>query len=255
MTHACTTTRTTTTRTNPTEEHPRPLDRVLGTLFLAMWRIAGALALPFLLLHPRARRHIIGLPAPVPGWTWLHGASAGEHTAARALTQAVDSCWRTSSSWRTPVADAFPAPLDLPYVVGRWLDRVRPGRLVLIEGELWPGWLDACRRRNIPIAVVNARPGRGTHRWRMIKPLWRWLTQGVQFIEQAQTGDLKLSATSEEATFALGRESIIAASTRPGDEARILQAWQSLPQPRPRLVRLSPAVLSGHGARVAHAQA
>ena len=86
--------------------------------------------------------------------TWLHGASAGEHQAARALAvglQSAEGAFRTSSSWRTPVLGAFPAPLDLPGLPGRWLDAFRPGRLVLIEAELWPGWLWACRRRGIPV--------------------------------------------------------------------------------------------------------
>jgi 3-deoxy-D-manno-octulosonic-acid transferase len=179
---------------------------------------------------------MLGLLAPSPGWTWLHGASAGEHTAARALSQVVPQCWRTSSSWRTPVKGAFAAPLDLPFVVSRWVDRARPCRLVLIEAELWPGWIVAARNRGIPIVVVNARLGSGTHRLRRIRPLWRWLSAGVQFIDQADTGDLKLSATVRAASFEIGRDAIVGASTRAGDEARLIEAWASLPQPRPLLV-------------------
>jgi len=218
----------------------------LGTVFFLLWRLAGLLAWPFLLLHPGARRHMLGLHVPVPGWTWLHGASAGEHTAARALSTVVPQCWRTSSSWRTPVLGAFPAPLDLPFVAARWLDRARPSRLVLVEAELWPGWLVACRNRGIPVVVVNARIGRGTGRWRRIRPLWRWLTAGVQFIDQADTGDLKLSASVRSASIDLGRDAIVGASTRPGDETRLLSAWRTLPDPRPLLI-LAPR----HAARFA----
>ncbi len=209
---------------------------VLGSAFFVVWRLAGLLAWPLLLLHPGARRHMLGLHVPVPGWTWLHGASAGEHTAARALSEVVPRCWRTSSSWRTPVLGACPAPLDLPFVVGRWLDRARPCRLVLVEAELWPGWLVAARNRGIPVVVVNARVGRGTSRWRAVRPLWRWLTAGVRFIDQADTGDLKLSATVRAASFSLGRDAIVGASTREGDEARLLAAWEHLKEPRPLLV-------------------
>lgn len=219
---------------------PRPpgrLDRLLGLALLLAWRWLGLLLLPWLLLHPRARRHVVGLPAPEPGWTWLHGASAGEHTAARALALVIGpEVWRTKSSLRTPVRGAFPAPFDLPWVVGRWLDRARPVRLVLVEAELWPGWLWHCRRRGIPVAVVNARPGRGTSRWRRLGPLWRWLTWGVTFVSQEETGDLKLATQLQAAAFALSRDTFIAASTRPGDEARVLAAWSQLPAPRPLLV-------------------
>lgn len=223
--------------TGQEQEPQRPLDTLLGLLFLAWWRWLGLLLLPWLCLHPQARRHILGLRAPAPGRIWLHGASAGEHVAARALARVLGpGVWRTKSSLRTPVAGAFPSPLDLPWVVGRWLDRARPQLLVLVEAELWPGWLWHCRRRGIPVAVVNARPGRGTSRWRAIGPLWRWLTRGVRFISQEETGDLKLAAELQAAAFQLERDTFIAASTRPGDEARILAAWEQLEPPRPLLL-------------------
>ncbi|MEC8424042.1 MAG: glycosyltransferase N-terminal domain-containing protein, partial [Myxococcota bacterium] len=121
------------------------LDRVLGTLFLALWRTLGLVALPFILLHPHARRHAWRVPAPAPGRTWIHGASAGEHRVVEALRAAHGpGAWPTSSSARTPVPTAFPAPWDLPFVVGGWLERARPCRLVLVESSLWPGWLAAC---------------------------------------------------------------------------------------------------------------
>lgn len=209
----------------------------LTALFMALWRLLGLLALPVLWLHPAARRHIAGLPSPEPGWTWLHGASAGEHRAALGLLGALDGpVWRTRSSWRTPVPGTFPAPLDLPFVIGPWLDRARPRRLILIEAELWPGWLLACRARGIPVTVVNARPSRGTDRWRRLGPIWADLTRSVTFISQEDVGDLKLAAPPPPPPFALPRPALIAASTRPGDEARLLSAWASLPAPRPLLV-------------------
>ncbi len=227
-------------RTGEEAGAPDPLDaRVerLGPLLDALWRLIGLLALPLLLLHPRARRYILDLPAPEPGWIWLHGASAGEHVAARALAAALPpEVWRTSSSWRTPVPGAFPAPLDLPWVVERWLDRARPRLLVLVEGELWPGWLAGCRRRGIPVVVVNARAGRGTARLRARPLIWRWLTRGVRFIGQEETGDLKLSTQLRAATLELGRPTLVAGSTRPGDERAVLSAWALLPAPRPLLV-------------------
>ena len=206
-------------------------------IFDVIWTLVGWLLTPLAWLHPRAHRHVRGLPAPEPGWIWLHGASAGEHVAARALATVLPpQVWRTSSSWRTPVADAWPAPLDLPGVIGPWLDRARPRLLILVEADLWPGWLRGCARRGVPVVVVNAREGRGTARWRRHPRLWRWLTEGVRFIGQDQTGDLKLSASVQAATFSLGRHAFIAGSTRSGDEAALLDAWLRLPLPRPLLV-------------------
>lgn len=227
-------------RTGQDEQGPDRLDRRarrLGPLLDGIWRLLGWIALPLLLLHRGARRHILDLPAPEPGWIWLHGASAGEHVAARALASALPpEVWRTSSSWRTPVAGAFPAPMDLPMVFSRWLDRARPRLVILVEGELWPGWLAACRRRGIPVAVVNARQGRGAARIRRWPLLWRWLTRDLTFIGQDQTGDLKLATQIRAGTLELGRETFIGASTRPGDETLLLEAWRRLASPRPLLV-------------------
>jgi hypothetical protein len=153
--------------------------------------------------------------------------------AARALAPLIEpGAWRTATSLQTPVLGAFPAPFDLPFVVEDWLDRARPGRLVLVEAELWPGWLVGARARGIPVVVVNARLSQGTARWRAIPPLWRWLTAGVTFIGQDQTGDLKLAAELRAATFQLGRDAFIAASTRAGDEARVILAWRGVPVSR-----------------------
>ncbi len=208
-------------------------DRLLGALFFAAWRLVGLLAWPVLVALPAARRHVWGVPAPTPGRVWLHGASAGEHRAVAALRPALDRVWPTVSSWRTPVPTAFPAPLDLPFVVEGWLDRARPRLLVLVESELWPGWLVGCRRRGIPVVVVNARDGRGTGRWP--RALRRWLLAGVTVLPQAETGDLKLAAPPVDGLRVPG-PLLVGASTRAGDEARLLAAWQQLPAPRPRLL-------------------
>ena len=212
------------------------LESGCGWAFLTIWRLTGWIISPFLLLVPQARRHILNVPAPEPGWTWLHGASAGEHVAATTLEGHIAPCWRTSSSWRTNVPGAFPAPLDLPWVIGPWLDRARPGRLILIEGELWPGWLLACRIRSIPVVVVNAKNGRGQSRWKQLGPIWRWLTKDITWIPQAETGDLKMASSLPPPCLRFERPLLIAASTRPGDETHILAAWDALPEPKPILL-------------------
>jgi hypothetical protein len=107
-------------------------DRVLGALFLAAWRAAGLFAVPLLLLHPGARRQVWRVPAPPPGRVWLHGASACEHRAVAALRGVLDQVWPTSSSRRTPVPAALPAPVDLSYVGQRWPDWARLRKLELV---------------------------------------------------------------------------------------------------------------------------
>ena len=48
-------------------------------------------------------------------------------------------------------------PLDFSWVVGRFLDRVRPDVVATVELEVWPNFVDACDARGIPVCVVNGR--------------------------------------------------------------------------------------------------
>ncbi len=48
-------------------------------------------------------------------------------------------------------------PLDFSRSVRRFLARVQPDAVALVELELWPNFLAACRRRRIPVAVINGR--------------------------------------------------------------------------------------------------
>ena len=181
-----------------------------------IWRAAGLFLLPFLLLHPKARRHILRVPFPKPGCIWLHGASAGEHKALQALIPHLPRPhWRTHSSWRTSV-NAAPAPLDLPFVFRRWLDWARPSMLILVEAELWPGWLEECRRKSIPIVVVNARPSKSQERWKRMG-LWKSLSKEVLFLSQLRFGDLKSEAPLPPFRIQFASSPFIAACTHPED--------------------------------------
>lgn len=48
-------------------------------------------------------------------------------------------------------------PLDLSSGVRRFLDAVQPDAVALVELELWPNFLSACRARGVPVGVVNGR--------------------------------------------------------------------------------------------------
>ena len=48
-------------------------------------------------------------------------------------------------------------PFDFSWAVGVALDAVKPALVVLTESELWPNFLRAAKRRNVPVVVVNAR--------------------------------------------------------------------------------------------------
>ncbi|HWR03055.1 MAG TPA: glycosyltransferase N-terminal domain-containing protein [Humidesulfovibrio sp.] len=48
-------------------------------------------------------------------------------------------------------------PFDLPGRMDRALAAVAPKAVVLLETELWPGLMAACRKQDVPCLVVNAR--------------------------------------------------------------------------------------------------
>jgi len=58
----------------------------------------------------------------------------------------------------------------------------------------------------------------------------------VTILSQQNLGDLKLAAPTTTAALQLPSPYFIAASTREGDERRMLRAWKTLPEPRPLLV-------------------
>ena len=65
-------------------------------------------------------------------------------------------------------------PLDVPAWVARFLDHWRPDAAGFVESELWPNLLFACRRRGIPVMLINARMSeRSMAGWRRVPGLAR----------------------------------------------------------------------------------
>lgn len=106
-------------------------------------------------------------PRPTPNGradVLIHGASAGEVKAARAVEQELRRAAPSrqvlittgTSAGMAAGADAR-LPRDVPARLAEMLDRVRPSALVLVEGELWPNLLALAARRGLPVGVVGAR--------------------------------------------------------------------------------------------------
>lgn len=71
-------------------------------------------------------------------------------------------------------------PFDFSFAVNRFLNAIRPDAVGLVELELWPNFLSACTRRQIPVAVINGRlSARSFKRYRaigaLVKPMFRRL--------------------------------------------------------------------------------
>ena len=203
-------------------------------LFSGPYTLMGWLALPVLWLLPKARRHILDVPTPSPGCIWVHGASAGEHKPLGHSARIEGALLADFQHLAHPIPDAFQPRWTSDRSVSAGWTGARPQMLILVEAELWPGWLLACRRRQIPVVLVNARHSRSMTRWKSLG-LWQWLTQDLTVIPIEDIGDLKTAAPSKQPAFHINRPYLLAASTHPADETALLEAWEDLPN-RPLLV-------------------
>jgi 3-deoxy-D-manno-octulosonic-acid transferase len=126
----------------------------------------------------------------------FHGVSVGEVKAARPLLQAAEAyqaVFEAYVSASTPAgigeaARVFPKnlrgvfPLDLPGCPGRFLDRVQPDGVVLLELELWPLFLRNAAKRKIPVSVVNGRiSARTARRYSLLRELAARRIGGIAF--------------------------------------------------------------------------
>jgi 3-deoxy-D-manno-octulosonic-acid transferase len=103
---------------------------------------------------------------------WVHAVSAGEVIAAAPLIRRLVTLVpdvRVLVTTMTPtganqvrrllgsrVSHCY-APYDFPWALHRFLKRVRPRLLVLIETELWPNMVRMTAARKIPVVLINAR--------------------------------------------------------------------------------------------------
>jgi len=217
------------------------------------------------------------------GRIWLHAVSVGEvgialkfatmfrkrNPEARFLVSSTTSTGlsileESASEWLEPMAN----PIDLPIITSRLVKRLRPSALLMVEADLWPNRIEACRRMRIPVSLINARLStRSERRFRWARLLTspffnqldlitltgnedlpRWLSLGVSREILHWTGNIKYDEAqtmvarrpnSPQLPPALGWETtdpiLLAASTHEGEELEIARAYISLRNEHPSL--------------------
>jgi 3-deoxy-D-manno-octulosonic-acid transferase len=201
----------------------------------------------------------------------IHGVSVGEVKSARALVDQLlqhhEDAVRvvisaTTNTGFDTARDLFGAqvdvvryPFDLSWAVARFLDRVRPHAVALMELEVWPTMVEECQNRGIPVAVISGRLSASSHRSysrvrRLVRPTFSRLEMVAAQSEQyaARFRDLGVPAErvvvsdsmkwdaarvmdevpgSDALANALGidrqRPLVVAGSTGPGEEAMLLR--------------------------------
>jgi 3-deoxy-D-manno-octulosonic-acid transferase len=214
---------------------------------------------------------------------WIHALSVGEVLSAGSLIEQVrralgDRPLYLSVSTLSAYAIAterfsrfcdglFYFPYDVVFAVTRCLNQVEPALFVLVETDIWPGFLSELRRRQIPCLLVNGRLSRESFRaYRFLRVLFepafntfrwvypqssgeadRFLALGLEPVRLRSTGNLKfdvaLTIPGEDALVALRQELnipsesrvVIAGSTHPGEEEMIRSVFLRLREEFPHL--------------------
>jgi len=249
------------------------------------------LAVGFLILLPRflydAFRHgkyvagfreRLGTLSPVTGQPliWIHCVSVGETQAARPLVLelkrqlpnyriAISTTTLTGQNlareiFKNDAEKIFYFPFDWRWTVRRTLKALCPEAVLIMETELWPGFLRECERQHIPVVVLNGRLSeRSFRRYRLFRGFMSRVLRGVSLaIMQTEpdaarlrllgiatekvkvSGSLKFDAgtlpLNDELTAALGARFnfngdsplILAASTHAPEERIVIEAVKQL---------------------------
>ncbi len=170
------------------------------------------------------------------------------------LTHGTATGWQAGTPLLRPGDLQVWLPLDTPGAVSRFLQHFNPVAGVLLETEIWPNLLHQALHRGVPMVQANARLSvrslrKGLRLSALMRPavqsLSQVLAQSEEDAQRLQTagvpaqrtqvcGNLKFDMTPDAEQLARGREVrealqrpvVLAASTREGEEAPLLQAWQ-----------------------------
>ena len=259
----------------------------------ALWAglaVGAPVWIPWVLLSRKRRTNLPerlglrGVPPPTSAdgrpTVWVHAVSVGETLAAvpllrllrrripdvrQVITSVTLTGRETAVKSLSGVADeGFFFPFDLPGLCGRFLDRLRPDVVVIVETEIWPNFIAACARRGVPVVIVNGRlsqrsfGGYMRFRW-FFAPILRTLrTISAQTAEDAERfialgaprenvtvgGNLKFDVSPPEIAAsplsglllrekAAGASWIVAGSTHDGEETELLKAFLAAREANP----------------------
>jgi 3-deoxy-D-manno-octulosonic-acid transferase len=219
---------------------------------------------------------------------WIHAVSVGEALTVRALVADLRERYPRLRLYLSTTTIAgqqvarrhlqhvdgiFYFPFDWAFIVRRTLGIVKPRVFVMMETEIWPNLLRACRAQGVKTLLINGRiSSRSYPRYRMIRPFFRCVLADIdRFCMQSEesarrlielgaepsrvivTGSLKFDSIDAPTPiahgkprervlrffrFPSGRVVIVAGSTVRGEEAAVLRALTRMKTVQPGAIAI-----------------
>jgi 3-deoxy-D-manno-octulosonic-acid transferase len=279
-------------------ERPQPLadgKRMMYAVYTLLLMVGGGVLMPRLVwrclggagYHHDLRerfgtRSLVRAVAQVAeGCLWFHAASVGEVQSVQPIVRALHSRFpalpilvstftpagkRLAQRVMPAAATVCLLPVDVPWIIRRWVRRLCPRMVIVQETELWPNFFRALARERIPVVIVNGRLSpRSSARYRWIRPFMRRVFADVtmvlaqsevvaqRFIGLGLCGrrlrvvgntniDWSLmqaeqpGGTSDLMSLVSGRRLLIGGSTHEGEETALLAVYRRLRDRHPDLV-------------------
>lgn len=113
----------------------------------------------------------VGLGEALDDSIWLHASSVGEATLLKPLVRRLELKYPQTplviSTYTSTGLEAARAvyprhrviafPFDFKWIVRRYLRRLSPKLVIIVESELWPNFIHTMHDRGVPVAIVNGK--------------------------------------------------------------------------------------------------
>ncbi len=270
------------------------MQRLMKLLYDVLWCLIG---LPYAFLHlwrkgkqePAYRQRwgerlaLIQVPAFTTRPLWLHAVSLGEVRAAVPIVRAwleryphiplvMTTMTPTGSAevQKTFGKEVFHCylPYDTHHCIQRFLNRINPQKILIMETEIWPNVFWAAKKRKIPLYIANARISpTAFQKYIRLRAFFalvfpsvtkvcaqseedakRYQALGASPSQVRMTGNIKFDLKIPEGVekqglmlrqqFGVSKQIFLAASTHEGEESVLLQAFQQIQKQFPESLLL-----------------
>ena len=144
-------------------------------------------------------------------------------------------------------------PFDITFCVEKFLSKINPSVVLIAETELWPTFAAYCKKKNIPLFVINGRISDSTFKsYKFVKGFFKELFKNyTEILTQSEEDknkfiqigapenkthvmkNLKFDVKRVDANIEIGKGNnriIIAGSTHKGEDEIVLSAFTKLKQ-------------------------